>query len=98
MGVEVIQKKFTVEVLSPALVNVLFVGTQGPPGSSGAGFVHTQSATATEWIVNHNLGFNPAVEVINTGGVPGVADVLHMSINQVRIYFAVPTAGQARCV
>lgn len=68
----------------------------GTPGANG--FTHSQSSPATEWIVNHNLGFKPVVEVIDTGGIPGLADIVHISINQLRIYFAAPLAGEARCI
>lgn len=85
-------------VVTNEKISVISEGIQGPPGASGAGFTHTQVSAATEWIVNHNLGFKPVVEVINSGGVPGIPDVIHMTANQLRVYFAVPTAGEARCV
>lgn len=87
----------TVEIIQSGY-EVVLIGTQGPPGASGAGFVHTQSSAATEWVVNHNLGFEPAVEVIDTGGLAGIGDIVHFSVNQLRIYFAAATAGKARCV
>jgi len=73
-------------------------GAQGPPGPSGGGFNHTQSLAAAEWIINHNLGFRPAVEILGVGGNEVEAHVLHMSINQVRVYFTAAFAGSARCV
>jgi hypothetical protein len=111
--VEVIQKRYLVEVFPPnsdvttievdlpQRVSVLLVGTQGPkgaPGASGAGFIHTQSSPATEWIVNHNLGFKPVTEVFDTGGNAIDVQVLHMSDNQLRIYLTAARAGLARCV
>lgn len=73
-------------------------GPQGPPGASGAGFVFTQASPATEWVINHNLGFRPSVEIIDTGGNEVDAQVLHISVNQARVYFNTATAGEARCV
>lgn len=79
-------------------VRIVTVGTQGPPGASGAGFVFTQASPATEWVINHNLGFRPSVEIIDTGGNEVDAQVLHVSVNQARVYFNTATAGEARCV
>lgn len=46
------------------------------------------------WIVNHNLGRCPsAVSVRTLGGILCDADIRHASVNQIRIYFDVPTAG-----
>jgi len=71
-------------------------GPQGEPGLSGAGFTYTQASPATTWIINHNLGFRPSVEVLSVGGAEIEADVVHVSLNQTRIYFVAPTAGSAR--
>ena len=74
-------------------------GPQGPAGPAGAGgFDHTQATPASEWVVNHNLGFRPSVEILNAGGSEVEAEVLHMSVNQVRLYFTMALAGSARCV
>lgn len=70
--------------------------TPGPPGTSGAGYTHTQPGAATTWTINHNLGVRPNVEIANTGGQKVNADVLHTSLNQVVISFVTPTAGTAR--
>jgi hypothetical protein len=78
-------------------LRVLEVGTQGPPGPAGAGgriHVHTQSVPASEWVVNHNLGIVPSVEVY-VGGAQVLAEVVHVSADQARIYFAVATSGTA---
>lgn len=88
-------------IVDREIVSIVSEGIQGPPGppgASGAGFVHTQGSAATEWIVNHNLGFKPSVEIFDAGGREVEADVLHMSDNQVRIYFTSAVAGTARCV
>lgn len=68
----------------------------GPPGASGSGppFEHQQMIAAVEWIVNHNKGFRPLVEVLSPGGIAVAAEVRHISDNQVRIYFNQPQTGQ----
>lgn len=75
-------------------------GDRGPPGPSGEGaaFVHTQASALTEWIINHNLGSRPFVTVLSTGGVEVEASVTHVTTNQLRINFATPQAGTARCL
>ncbi len=80
------------------VTEVIVEAKQGLPGASGAGFVHTQGSASAEWIVNHNLGFKPAVEIFDVGGREVEADVLHMSDNQLRVYFTSAVAGTARCV
>lgn len=59
---------------------------------------HVQSAAATLWTINHNLGREPTVSVKTTGGAEVEADVVHISANQVRIQFSQPLAGRAYCV
>lgn len=58
-------------------------------------YQHDQTSPSAEWIVNHNLGFTPSIEVLNTAGREIEGDVLHISLNQTRIYFNQPIAGKA---
>ena len=84
-------------VSRPPAVAVVQRGPQGPAGAPRE-HVHDQAAPSAEWIVNQNSGVRPAVAVFSTGGVEIEANVVHASLNQVRIYFASPQAGSARCV
>ncbi|WP_156113876.1 hypothetical protein [Meiothermus ruber] len=59
--------------------------------------MHQQASPSTEWIINHNLGFYPDVTVLSPGLAEVDAEVVHINVNQVRIYFVVPFAGIARC-
>lgn len=61
-------------------------------------YIHTQTQASLEWIVNHNLGYKPSVEVIDSNGNEMIADVSHVSNNQVRVTFLTATSGIARCV
>lgn len=79
------------------------IGPQGVPGVAGpAGppiaHLHTQSAAATTWTLNHNLGYRPDVACRNTGGQEIEGEVLHTTLNQAVVYFAVAVAGDARCL
>lgn len=70
-------------------------GPQGVPGSSLA-YVHTQTTPSTSWAINHNLGFKPSVELLDSGSQEIEGDVAHPSVNQVVITLALATAGSAR--
>lgn len=73
-------------------------GGEGPPGPVGPPadtYEHTQASPATEWIVNHNFGRNPIVDVISPGGLRVLAEIQHMTINQARVYFLSPQTGKA---
>ena len=51
---------------------------------------------AAEWICNHNFGYKPVVDVLSDGGMVVEAEVLHVTINQFRVYFAAPYTGSVR--
>ncbi len=56
--------------------------------------VTTEFTAQPLWILNHNLGRYPSkVSIRNTGGTLCDADIRHVSVNQLRVYFDVPTAG-----
>jgi hypothetical protein len=61
-------------------------------------YTHTQAAASDDWIVNHNLGFRPAVSVLSAGGVEVEATIVHISVNQLRVQAASAFAGSARCL
>lgn len=77
-------------------IQVVSIGIQGPPGPGAASYDFTQSSPSTLWTINHNLGYRPQVELRTTGGVIMLAEVTHISVNQVQVSFAVSTAGTAR--
>jgi hypothetical protein len=74
-------------------------GEKGEKGDAGDGtlvqHVHTQTTPSTEWIVNHNKGIKPIVEVRTIGGTLVDADILHVTLNQFRVFFSSPIAGEA---
>jgi len=61
-------------------------------------FTHVQSAPATVWTVNHNLGVRPIVAVLDAGGNEVTAEVRHVSANQVTVHFASAQTGSVRCI
>lgn len=87
----------------PDVVQVVAVGPQGPIGPQGVpgpfdSYTETFASAASTWTVNHNLGREPAIQVLSVGGVEMVADVVHISTNQAQVSFATPTAGRVRAV
>jgi hypothetical protein len=72
-------------------------GPPGPPGPASASFEFAQADPLVEWVINHNLGFRPTVTTFDQGGNAVIAAVRHVSPNQCRISFVLPTAGRARC-
>ncbi len=66
--------------------------------SSAAAYVHTQASASAAWVINHNLGLRPAVSILDTGGNEIGAEVIHTSMNQLVIRFAIPVAGLARLI
>lgn len=71
-----------------------------PPGGSGgdAGLDFVQSTPAVAWIIAHNLGHYPVVELLTAGGARMLADITHLSINTLQVNFASPVSGRARLV
>lgn len=81
------------------LANALRPFFRGDPGigAGGGAYTHTQSVASASWIVNHNLGYRPAVSALSVGGKLMLGDVVHTSVNQVVIGFDQPLAGLAVC-
>lgn len=71
-------------------------GPQGAPGTSGAGYVHTQGTAVATWVIAHNLGYRPSVAVTSVGGIEVEAEVAHITNTLLEVRFATPYAGQAR--
>lgn len=63
---------------------------------SGVAYIHQQWVASALWTINHNLGLRPTVSILDAGGNEVEADVVHMSVNQLLIRFAIPVAGLAR--
>jgi hypothetical protein len=71
--------------------------TQGPQGPAGAGaYIHEQTSASTTWVINHNLGFKPSVEVLDSGSQEIDGEVSHPSVNQTVVILNPASAGFAR--
>ena len=60
------------------------------------GFLHTESAPATTWVVNHGLGYYPITHVFNAGGTEVFPTIVHDTVFKTTITFTTATAGTAR--
>lgn len=69
--------------------------TELASGIADASYIHYQVATATEWIVNHNLGKFPSVTVIDSGGSVVVGNVIYIDENNLKIQFNYEFSGKA---
>ena len=70
----------------------------GPPGPAGVTYVHTQASAAATWTINHNLGFRPSVELLDSGSQEIDGDIAHPTINQTIVTLNPATAGLARLI
>lgn len=68
-------------------------GPQGEKGEIGGTFSHSQTVASTAWTVNHNLGFKPSVTVLTEGGKERLAEVSHVSVNQLIVNFLTASTG-----
>jgi hypothetical protein len=57
---------------------------------------YTQSTPSSTWTINHNFGFEPQVQIFNSGSQLVNANITHLSVNQTVVQFTVPTSGFAR--
>lgn len=71
-------------------------GPQGIPGTPGGnGFIFTQSAPLSTWVITHNMNRFPSVTVVDSNENEVEGDVVYTSSNVVTITFSRPFAGQA---
>lgn len=74
-----------------------FTPLPGTPGGEDGGepYVHIQSTPSSEWVIEHNLGYNPGVTVVDSGGTRWFGGEVHDSINQVTLTFSAAFSGRA---
>lgn len=59
-------------------------------------FEFTQSQPFDEWLIIHNLGFYPSVELFNSSRAEIDGDVVHISPFALKVKFNLPISGFAR--
>lgn len=61
-------------------------------------YTHEQTDPSDEWLINHNLGYNPFVRVFIGNEEVTPESIIHNSITQTVIRFTTPKVGVARLV
>ena len=70
-------------------------GPPGPPGPHGGSFVYAQASPEDVWVIEHGLGYNPNVTVVNSAGDEVVGDVKYNSGDVVTLTFSGGFSGTA---
>lgn len=84
-------------VVTVPVTNTVTAITQGPQGPAGSGaYIYTQATISSTWTINHNLGFRPSVELLDSGSNEIDGDIAHPSINQTVVTLNPASAGFAR--
>ena len=98
VNVSAVTNTVTVTEGDTTVVTVTTAGPQGPGGGAGAAYVNTQASPATTWTINHNLGFRPSVELLDSGSQEIDGDIAHPTTNQTVVTLNPATAGLARLI
>jgi hypothetical protein len=65
-----------------------------PMVGGGGSYTHVQSTPSVTWVIDHGLGFNPNVTVIDSSGRQVEGDVAY-SLDQVIVTFSAAFSGKA---
>jgi hypothetical protein len=85
-GGEIIYPDYTSGIISPTIIPTFRPGV----------FEYTQIQPSAEWLIIHNLGFYPSVELFNSSRAEIDGDVLHVNSSSLRVKFNLPISGFAR--
>jgi len=61
----------------------------------GGNYTHNQITASSTWTITHNLGFFPAVSIVDSGGNYVIGDVNYVSQNVVTVSFNASFGGKA---
>lgn len=71
-------------------------GIQGEPGETQIiAYTHQQGAVSNLWVINHNLSFQPSVQVVDSAGTTIEGVVNYNSSTQLQIEFSNAVSGTA---
>ena len=78
------------------------IGSQGIQGTAGISFSvskvsfrYEQSNQSSVWNINHNLGFNPNITILDYSGNTIESDIVYVNINNVTLTFSSDVSGYA---
>jgi hypothetical protein len=74
-------------------------GDQGVQGDAGEtqiiAYTHSQSSVSNTWVIEHNLSFQPSVQVVDSAGSTVEGVVNYNSSSQLTVQFSVALSGTA---
>jgi hypothetical protein len=70
-------------------------GIQGDKGDIGGVYEHNQSSVSDVWVVEHNLGYNPNVTIVDSGGNVVEAELWYNNFNSLEVRFSHGMSGKA---
>jgi hypothetical protein len=80
------------------------IGETGPSGPSGPqgpigdlNYLHIQNAASNTWVINHNLGKYPSIEIMDSAGSVVYGEINNIDINTSIVTFASQFGGTATC-
>jgi hypothetical protein len=61
-------------------------------------YTHFQTSASTDWVINHNLGYEPIIRVFLGTQEVQPSSITHNTLNQTTITFTTAVAGTARLI
>lgn len=58
-------------------------------------YIHNQNSSSSTWSITHNLGFFPAVTVVDSANNTVIGDVVYNSVNSLTVSFSASFGGKA---
>lgn len=68
---------------------------QAAASSGVATYIHKQSEASSKWTIEHNLGRNPSVTIVDSAGTEVYGDVQYVNDNVITVSFSAPFGGKA---
>jgi hypothetical protein len=85
-------------VTTPVVIGGTGTGPQGPTGpkgDSGGFFTYTQASPSANWSIQHDLGYNPHVVVVDSAGTQVEGSVTWIDLNSLTVQFSAAFSGVA---
>ena len=95
-AVEITEDGPNVEVTVVEQAVTISEAVVGLPGTGGdLRYTHEQTTPSATWTIEHNLGKNPSVTIVDSSGNEWQTAVEHISANECVARFSAPFAGRA---
>jgi hypothetical protein len=70
-------------------------GVAGPSGPGATTYTHQQTSPSAIWVITHNLGRHPAVDIVDSSGNVVIGEIRYNSDNQITVTFIAAFSGKA---